>query len=54
MTKSVQVRIVFSQMFTILLTWNDNIHASILSVSNDFIGIITAICQQCFRRYTLN
>lgn len=54
MTKPIQVTVILPLLLAISLSWNDDIHSSISGISNDLIGVIPTIGQQCFRRYSIN
>ena len=54
MTKPIQVTVILPLLLAISFSRNDDIHSSISGISNDLIGVIPTIGQQCFRRYSIN
>ena len=54
MTNPIEILIVSPLLLSVLLGRDDNFHPSGNSVSNDFIRVIAAVCQQRFSGYSLN
>ena len=54
MTNPIEMLIVSPLLLSVLLGRDDNFHPSGNSVSNDFIRVIAAVCQQRFSGYSLN
>lgn len=54
MAKPIQITVVLPFLFAISFCWNDDIHSSTSSISNNSVGVIPSISQQCFRRDAIN
>lgn len=54
MAEFVEIFVVFPQIFSVLSWRNDRCHASVNSLENDCICIITAVSQKIFRLEPLN
>ena len=54
MAKPIQIKVVLPLLFAISFCRNDDIHSGTSSISNNLVGVIPAISQQCFRRYAIN
>ena len=46
--------VIFALYFTIFPRWNHRLHTLFFSLINNYIAVITAICQQIFRGETLD
>ena len=54
MTDPIQILIVSPLLLSVLLGRDDNLHPCGNSVSNDFVCVVTTVCQQRFSGYPLN
>ena len=54
MTESVEIFVVFPQVFSVFLWRNDRYHPRIDSLKNDYVCIIASVCQKILRLEALN
>ncbi len=54
MAEFVEIFVVFSQVFSVFLWWNDRYHALVNSLEYDCVCIISPVCQKIFRLESLN